>query len=390
MLAFLFVSAAAVATVYPGNGKTGFGGPIGLGTLEITNSADSIIFKLVRGTGSVNDALVIYFDSKAGGFSTTALFDDQTDFLTKAIGGYDNTIGPGTGRSVFNFSSTFKPDFALAFRPGLNGKLVALKDANSFTLLETPLLSNNGAASTYTIKIKASDIGLSGCIAFKFIATYISTTAYRSEEAIGDPMTGFVQGWNPYTSTTPPLNYLSCAAPSGLAVTNLTSTSAKLSWSAVSCAIGYQYLIRKKGTTPWVTVQLTGTSKTATGLTPATTYQWKTLTGCRITPDTVSSGYTTGPEFTTAAALTIPGAPAQQLAVRLSPNPAVTTSVLHITGAVGTVAITVTNISGMMVWRYTGKRPDLVEIPVQQLNNGLYHVKVTDDLRSVIVDLVKE
>ena len=39
------------------------------------------------------------------------------------------------------------------------------------------------------------------------MATYISGTGYRSDEAIGDPMTDFASGWNPYTSSTKPLVY---------------------------------------------------------------------------------------------------------------------------------------------------------------------------------------
>jgi hypothetical protein len=37
------------AAVYPGNGNSGFGGPIGGGTLEITNDAFNLYFTLTRG-----------------------------------------------------------------------------------------------------------------------------------------------------------------------------------------------------------------------------------------------------------------------------------------------------------------------------------------------------
>ena len=387
------LTVAAFATTYPGNGKSGFGGPVGLGSLDITNTADSIIFKLVRGTGGMNDALVIYLDVATGGFATTNTFNDGTDGLSKAISGYDNTIGAGTGRAVFNFSASFRPEFALAFKPGeTSAKLVALKDTGKFTVLELPALSsNNPNAASFTVKIKASDIGLTSCIKFNFIATTISTTAYRSDEAIGDPMTGFVQGWNPYTSTTNPLNYLSCAAPSGLVVTNITQTSAKLNWNVVPCAIGYQYLIRKKGTITWTTVQLAGTSRNVTGLTAATTYQWKVLTGCRITPDTVASAYSTGPEFTTLAtpSLTI-AADANSFSASLSPNPAINSSVVKINGASGAISVTVTNVAGSILWQSAGNTNNLIEIPVNKLNSGLYHVIIKDDVHSKVLNLVKE
>ena len=217
---------------------------------------------------------------------------------------------------------------------------MVLNDAGTFTVLSLPALSSNIAlAESFTVKIKASDLGLGSCITFKFIATTISLTAYRSEEAIGDPMTGFVQGWNPYTSVTPPLTYLSCAAPAGLTVTNITATSARLNWAAVPCAVGYQFQYRKKATTKWKSGQTSAISRNINGLTAATTYQWRVLTGCRITPDTVASNYTIGPEFTTAAvsAFAITEEPGsidgKMLSASLSPNPAVNSSRLKVNGA---------------------------------------------------------
>ena len=198
------IAVSAFATNYPGNGKTGFGGPVGPGSLDVTNVGNTITFTLNRGTGNMNDALVIYLDAVTGGFSSTANFIDATDGLSKAIAGVD-----GTNRAIFNFNAAFRPEYALAFKPGeTSAKLVLLTEGANFTLISSPTLSNNtNNAASYTVTINATDIGLTGTVGFKFFATLISTTAYRSDEAIGDPMTGFTQGWNPYTSAVAPLVY---------------------------------------------------------------------------------------------------------------------------------------------------------------------------------------
>lgn len=206
--AFLFVSFAN-ATSYPGNGKTGFAGPVGKGSLDVTSDGINITFKMNKGTGGFNDALVIYIDADGAtsGFATTSGFLDAATGIRKAISGFDG----GTQRATFNFNGDFKPEYALAFQPVTSGgssELVLLGNA-SHSSISSPSFtnSNNQDAADYTISIPASQIGITGTIAFHFMATYISNTGYRADEAIGDPMTGFSQGWNSYTSTTSPLSY---------------------------------------------------------------------------------------------------------------------------------------------------------------------------------------
>lgn len=200
---------------FNGNNNTGFGGVVGPGTLDVSNDADNVYFQFNRGTGNMNDVLVFYIDDASGGFATTANFADVADGLRKAISGYtatDNNSGPG--RSTFNFNSDFSPEYAAAFQPG-NGTdgssvLVALQDGASHTFISNPDFTNKNttSAANYLLTVPIADLGLSGSsISFKFIATYISNTAYRSDEAIGDPMTDFSQGWNNYTSTSSPLEY---------------------------------------------------------------------------------------------------------------------------------------------------------------------------------------
>ena len=77
----LLLSAASASAfcqeTFSGNGKTNFGGPVGQGSLEITNDASTYTFKFTKGAADFNDALVLYIDSKTGGFSSTIGFQDK-------------------------------------------------------------------------------------------------------------------------------------------------------------------------------------------------------------------------------------------------------------------------------------------------------------------------
>lgn len=201
LLLLCFCSYAFSQTVYNGNTKTGFGGAVGTGSVQITVTGGTTVnFTFTRGTGNFNDLLVIYIDSKTGGFTTTSGFTDVADDHRKAISGFDG----GTNRSTVTFPSGFVPDYALAFNNGFGG-LWALASGGSHTYVNSANLTPTGSATsaTYTASIAKTDIGISGpTIAFGFLGTYISNSGYRSDEAIGDAATGFAPGWNAYNPAT--------------------------------------------------------------------------------------------------------------------------------------------------------------------------------------------
>ncbi|MFZ4749966.1 MAG: MopE-related protein, partial [Phycisphaerales bacterium] len=72
-----------------GNGRGGFGSVIGGSTLDVARDGGDWVFTLTKGAGAFNDALVLYFDTEVGGFSSTAGFTDTGDYLRKAISGFD-------------------------------------------------------------------------------------------------------------------------------------------------------------------------------------------------------------------------------------------------------------------------------------------------------------
>ena len=218
---FLFLANFCFAqTNFPGNGKTGFGGPVGTGSLTVSDNGTVITFVLNKGTNNFNDALVLYIDSKEGGFTTTSGFLDAKDGLRRAISGYD-----GTNRSTLTFPVGFTPDFAVAFevgpvpqpdpeQPGFAGVWALQAGSSEHTYITsanlTPIIDRS--SSTYTVTVNKSDLGITDLVSFNFLGTYISNTAYRSNEAIGDLMTGFEQGYNNQTILTYN-TYLSSALP---------------------------------------------------------------------------------------------------------------------------------------------------------------------------------
>src|SRR5439155_2588234 len=116
LLLVLSVSAAstltALAATYSGNGNSSFGGPIGLGSLTLTDNGTTVSGTVNKGPNGFNDVLVIYLDSVGGGFSDTSGFADGGDGLRKAISGFDG----GSNRSLMTFSG-MSPDYALALGP---------------------------------------------------------------------------------------------------------------------------------------------------------------------------------------------------------------------------------------------------------------------------------
>lgn len=197
------------------------------------------------------------------------------------------------------------------------------------------------------------------------------------------------------TSPTVAVTYLGCAPPANLTVSNITGTSAKLSWDKVTCAVGYQLQYRKKGTTAWNIIQQVGNTKTLNGLTVATTYQWRVQTGCVTTNPIVASTIVSGPEFTTAAAVTAIANTNQlnyavPLAAAIYPNPVKNTAILNITGNTSNMAVTITNLLGKTIWQQTGVNTQRLALPANTLTNGVYLVTVNNGKERIVIKMVKE
>ncbi len=211
--ALLCLPVFAGAVTYNGNTRTGFGGAIGNSVLSVTDNGTTISFTLTKGSGDFNDALVLYIDSKSGGFNTTSGFGDNADGLRRAISGTD-----GTNRTAINFGNGFLPDYAIALEPNPPtsfGGLWSLANggANSLGFISSVSLTpGTNNATSYTFTVAKADIGIiDPTIAFDFVGAYISNSAFRADEAIGFDIAGGNPGFNGTVTTATKFQY-----PSGV------------------------------------------------------------------------------------------------------------------------------------------------------------------------------
>lgn len=86
-----------------------------------------------------------------------------------------------------------------------------------------------------------------------------------------------------------------CAVPSGLVTSSITTSSANISWSAVSGAVSYNVQFRAVGGSTWTSGNVTSTAASLSGLSAATAYEWQVQTVCSSS----SSAFSSSATFTT-------------------------------------------------------------------------------------------
>lgn len=180
----------AHAAIYPGNGATGFGGAVGTGSVSITDSAGGMTITLNRGAGLLNDDLVLYFDTQPGGFVNNSTFADNADGGRTAISGANNG---NPSQTLVNLP--FGADFAIGIQNGFIGAFGLASGGNgSLNFLFGQPQSGNNSDPNYSINISPLQMLQMGLTAnsgqtFQFVGSYISTSAYRSNETIGASIT---------------------------------------------------------------------------------------------------------------------------------------------------------------------------------------------------------
>ncbi|MGC4101740.1 zinc-dependent metalloprotease [Ferruginibacter sp.] len=189
------------------------------------------------------------------------------------------------------------------------GAAIACGDASGLT---ASAIGNNSATVSWTAVTNA----VSYAVDYKLNTSSTWTSFSTAQTGTSANLTGLTQGslydWRvkatcsagsgnfvsaQFTTTSP------CTAPSGLA-SSVTSTSATVSWSAVSGAASYDVDYKLNSSSTWTNAvtATTSTSASISGLTAASLYDWRVRTNCT----SGSSGYTQA-QFTTAAASTCPG-----------------------------------------------------------------------------------
>lgn len=190
---------AALGTTFNSNGNSSWGGAIGLGSLTLTDNGTTLSGSLTTGGNLNGNAFVLYIQTAAGGFGSTAGFNDNGDQLRSALSQY----GGAGQQSILNFSPGFAPNYVIAMQPGAGinfGGIWQLANggANSQNFVTSINLSPTGADTqgTYNFSFNLSSIGLTPNAgqSFELFGLQVSTTGYSSPEALGGTLSGN-NGW---------------------------------------------------------------------------------------------------------------------------------------------------------------------------------------------------
>jgi hypothetical protein len=157
--------------------------------------------------------------------------------------------------------------------------------------------------------------------------------------------------------------------------TNITNTSAKLSWAPATGAALYHLRYRKQGTQFWNAVNSVVTFKQLENLSPNTVYEWQIMTSC-TDPDT-SSGFTPIRSFKTNPMKPELGS-VEKYGVMIYPNPASEKVFITLNDdAAENASVKIFNMLGQEV--YKSKFPDensALEISLTSFLKGSYFIEV--------------
>ena len=191
------------------------------------------------------------------------------------------------------------------------------------------------------------------------------------------------------------VSYQRCTSPKNLKVTDISSKNATLNWGAVECSKGYQVQYRIKGAVPWTSLNIASgntSSKKLSGLTAAT-YQWRMLTYCNYSPDTVKSIYVFGPEFNVGSNKNESNALAVNLDgfnVNIFPVPAKNITSVSVNPVGNNLEITLMDIYGKVLWRKEKITDAVTSLPVANLASGIYLIVIKNEGHSKTMKFAKQ
>jgi hypothetical protein len=196
-VASLGSGSARAQQVFYGNGAGGFGGPLGSGSLSVSNDgAGNLTFSFNSPGHSLSgNDVVVYLATGATGLSDTTSLTDNGDGGREAVSGY-NSGNPS--RSLVTFPAGFQATFALSIEDNY-ASLFQLPLPGGATgnnsLLYVTGTSQSGEPDVLSFPI--ADLGLTQGQSFQLDATLISESAYRSNETIGSTNPDVSQESNP-------------------------------------------------------------------------------------------------------------------------------------------------------------------------------------------------
>ena len=156
-----------------------------------------------------------------------------------------------------------------------------------------------------------------------------------------------------------------CDAPTALTASNITQTSADVSWNGT--ATGYE--VRLNGGTPET---VTATSKTLTGLTAGTAYTVEVRAVCAS-----SQSAWVSTSFTTLAASGLADAESGAIKAMIYPNPAKDKATLSLTGLTANAKIIVSDLQGRIIQTEDLQAgTETYELNTSNYASGVYYIRI--------------
>jgi len=212
---------------------------------------------------------------------------------TTGSGGYANytTISTAVNKGTA-YSLTLTPSFASTAYPEYFNVYIDYNGDLDFVDAGELVYSSPGTTAAVTASITIPTTAITGNVRMRVM---------MKDGAITGPCEAFTYGEvEDYTlSIQAGTTGTTCSAPTGLSNTAVGTTTASVSWAAVTGATSYTLQFKKSTVTSWTTVSTTNASYNFTGLTSSTSYNWQVRTNC----SSGSSAYTAGANFTTQAAV---------------------------------------------------------------------------------------
>lgn len=184
-----------------------------------------------------------------------------------------------------------------------------------------------------------------------------------------------------------------CVTPTGLSATNITATSATLSWSAVPGAFGYQVRGRPLGGAGYQLFNVNANStslNTGNQLMANTNYEWSVRTYCN-SQKTITSPWATNVVFGTALppGIVAQGGSDEALGMELFPNPSDGQVYVTVKGTEEHFVLIIRDITGREVFKKQYPAASgLIEVQLGNVSKGVYLVQLHAENTQLVQRLV--
>lgn len=176
-----------------------------------------------------------------------------------------------------------------------------------------------------------------------------------------------------------------CTAPINPTVTNLTNTSATITWSTACSSVNFLFQYRKVGVTSWTNITTANTTVVLSNLINATAYEFRVRSGCGTG---VNSAFTPLQTFTTAPRLEDTEV---ENTFRLFPNPNSGSFILQIPSLKTESQISIYNITGQIIYHSNlaaTENASSLTVTLDNVADGLYEVVLNNDQQTLTQRLI--